>query len=217
MRGRVRFRGRHRRTPAGIPVGPADRDMLWFEVRDGSPIALRPIHPEDRAALAEGFARLSDQTRYQRFLAPMARLSEHQVRYLTEVDHVNHFAWVAGRRDRDGADHGLGVARYVRGSAAADTAEFAVVVADDAQGIGIGTVLLEALTVVAVDQGLTALEGLCFADNHVMLHMLERLGAEIATDSPGVLKTTTPLPAPISMGWRARRALRSVARRAGRR
>jgi acetyltransferase len=194
-----------------------DRDMVWFDARDGTPVALRPIHPEDKQALAEGFARLSEQTRYQRFLAPMARLTERQVQYLTEVDHVNHFAWVAGRRDTDGVDHGLGVARYVRSGPDSETAEFAVVVADDAQGLGIGTLLVEALVVVAADHGLRSLEGLCFADNHVMLHMLERLGARISTDSPGVLKTATPLPAPITLGWRARRALRSVARRAGRR
>jgi GNAT superfamily N-acetyltransferase len=211
---RTRFRGRHRRAPSGIPVGPEDADTLWFDLADGSTVLLRPIHPGDKEALAEGFQRLSEQTRYQRFLAPMARLTPRQVKYLTEIDQVNHFAWVAGRRDASGTDHGLGVARYVRVPGGAAAAEFAVVVADDAQGLGLGTLLVESLMVVAADRGLASLEGLCFAENHIMLHVLGRLGARITTDSPGVLMTTTPLPAPISLKWRVRRALRSVARRA---
>lgn len=215
-RRRVRYRGGFRRAPAGVPVGPEDRCTAWFDLADGSTVLLRPIEPGDKTALAEGFARLSERTRYQRFMAPMSRLTARQAKYLTEIDQVNHFAWVAGRRDAAGTDHGLGVTRYVRLPDAPQRAEFAVVVADDAQGIGLGRLLVEALAVVAADRGLTALEGLCFAENHAILHLLGRLGTKVSVDSPGVLKTTTPLPARISLGWRARRKLRRVARMAAR-
>lgn len=43
----------------------------------------------------------------------MARLSEKQLRYFTEVDQQNHVAWIALYPAAAGL-HGLGVARFVR-------------------------------------------------------------------------------------------------------
>ena len=60
--------------------------------------------------LRAGFERLSEESRYRRFLAPMQELSGSMLRYLTEVDHHDHEALVAV-----GADGTLvGVARSVR-------------------------------------------------------------------------------------------------------
>ena len=46
-------------------------------------MVIRPIEPDDRAALAEGFERLSAESRYRRFFAPVPHLSEHDLDYLT--------------------------------------------------------------------------------------------------------------------------------------
>lgn len=211
----ARLRSGPGRRPAGIPAGSDDHDVVWLRLRDGALVLVRPIRPEDRAALVEGFSHLSEASRYQRFLAPMARLSTRQARYLTEIDQVGHVAWVAGARVADGSDRGLGVARFVRKPDVPSTAEFAVVVAEDAHGRGIGTLLLEVIAVIAAFRGVRDLEGLCFAENHTILHMLGKLGASFTADGPGVVKAVIPLPAPVTLGRRARRALRRAARRAG--
>jgi hypothetical protein len=71
---------------------------------------VRPIRPQDAAPLRAGFERLSEQSRYRRFLSPMQELSGPMLRYLTEVDHHDHEALIAV-----GADGTIvGVARSVR-------------------------------------------------------------------------------------------------------
>jgi RimJ/RimL family protein N-acetyltransferase len=76
----------------------------------GIEVLIRPIRPEDRHLLATAFTRLTPQSRYQRFFAPVERLTESDLTYLTEVNHSRHEALVA----IDPEDGELvGVARYV--------------------------------------------------------------------------------------------------------
>ena len=84
---------------------------MTVTLRDGAQVDVRPVEPEDRAALAEGFERLSPESRYRRFFGPMPRLSDRDLDYLTRVDHHDHEALVAV--DALTGD-GIGVARYVR-------------------------------------------------------------------------------------------------------
>jgi GNAT superfamily N-acetyltransferase len=109
------------------------------ELRDGARIEIRPIRPDDRAELAAGMERLSHGSRYRRFLSPADELSEQELDYRTRVDHHDHEALVA--RDPESGE-GVGVARFVRSASDPEAAEFAVPVADDWHGRGVGTVLL---------------------------------------------------------------------------
>jgi RimJ/RimL family protein N-acetyltransferase len=148
-------------------VSPAGRVRL----RDGSSVQIRQIEPEDREALRAGFERLSDRTRYLRFQAPLPSLSEHQLAYLTDVDHHNHEALVAVDPK---SDDGVGVARFVR--VGDDVAECAIVVADDWQGRGLGTILLDRLAERAREEDITRFTALVLAENNDALRLLERLG-----------------------------------------
>jgi hypothetical protein len=56
-------------------------------LRDGTEAVVRPIRPDDKQALLDGFNRLSKQSVYRRFLTPMETLGPSQLAYLTEVDH----------------------------------------------------------------------------------------------------------------------------------
>ena len=110
-------------------------------LRDGSHVRIRQGHHTDmgggdRELLLRGFARLSPESRYRRFLAPTAELSEATVRYLTEIDHHSHEAMIA--LDEQTGER-IGVARYVRDPDQPDVAELAVTVIDDWQGKGLGT------------------------------------------------------------------------------
>jgi len=164
-------------------------------LRDGTRILIRPIRPDDKEKLVEGLERLSPESRYRRFLRPVKQLSERELRYLTEIDHINHFAWAAGYRDDEGEEHGVGVARYVRDLDDPCAAELAVVVADDFQGRGIGTLLIDALVEVAADHDIRRITGFMFAENDPMIRIFTRLGAATSPDSPGVLTASLTLPA----------------------
>jgi RimJ/RimL family protein N-acetyltransferase len=136
-------------------------------------VEIRPIEPEDKDALARGFDRLSDRSRYRRFLSPRGPLTEAELRYLTEVDHHDHEALVAVDPD---TDEGVGVARFVRSPEEPQTAELAVAVADDWQGRGVGSLLTAELAKRAREEGITCFTALALAENDAMLGLLHELG-----------------------------------------
>jgi RimJ/RimL family protein N-acetyltransferase len=136
-------------------------------------LLIRPISPEDKQLLLEGFERLSKRSRYQRFLSPQERLSERELRYFSEVDHHDHEALLAIDPDTNQA---VGVARYVSSKTDPGVAELAVAVVDDWQGQGVGSRLAGALADRARAEGITSFTALVFADNELMLKLLHDLG-----------------------------------------
>lgn len=168
-------------------------EHLEVELRDGTPVTIRPIRAGDRAGIQEGFARLSDRSRQLRFHRPVQTLSDAQLRYLTEVDQDTHVALVALPRGEDGP--GLGVARYVRLREDPSVAEAAVVVVDDWQGRGVGTLLLAALATRAVASGVRQFRNYVLAENTQMLTLFDQLGAQRTLEEPGVYRVDLTLPA----------------------
>jgi RimJ/RimL family protein N-acetyltransferase len=172
-------------------------------------VAIRPIEPGDRDAFAAAFERLSEESRYRRFLSPHDPLSEAELHYLTEVDHHDHEALVAV--DPDTGD-GVGVARYVRDLQRSDSAEIAVAVADDWQGRGVGTELLHRLADRAREEGIARFTALVLADNRPMMQLLGDLGeARVVDEGQGAVELAVDLPeralGPTLPAW-----LRSAAR-----
>jgi GNAT superfamily N-acetyltransferase len=141
--------------------------------RDGSRIRVRQIRSSDKALLQRSFERLSEESRYRRFLSPTPELSESMLSYLTEVDHHDHVAIVALD---EATGEGVGVARYVRSGERPETAEVAVTVIDDWQGRGVGTLLLDVLAARAREEGISSFTALMLASNREMIELLERLG-----------------------------------------
>ena len=184
------------RAPARLsPLYVAARSSV-VTLKDGSRVLIRPVLPTDRVVLAREFERLSPESRYRRFFGPVKVLSDSLLDYLTSIDYVNHFAWAALSADPGpfGDPQGLGVARYIRLSDPV-AAEMAVTVVDDWQGRGLGRVLLDALVLEALENGITRFEGDVLVENRPMQEMLRRTGARFRSDSPGVLRFSIDLPA----------------------
>ena len=155
-------------------------------------LLVRPICPEDKQLLREGFERLSRRSRYQRFLAPQERLSERELRYFSEVDHHDHEALLAIDPD---TNRGLGVARYVRSKTDPGVAELAVAVVDDWQGQGVGSRLVGALADRARAEAITSFTALVFADNELMLKLLRDLGqVRVVHSEQGTVELRVDLP-----------------------
>ena len=110
-----------------------------LRLRNGTEVLIRPIRADDKALLVRGMASLSPRSARLRFLAPKNHLTVAELRYLTEVDHVDHYALVAVLADDPSAMAGVG--RWVRDAEHPERAEVAVVVGDCYQGQGLGTTL----------------------------------------------------------------------------
>ena len=157
------------------------RPSRWPErvtLRDGSEVDIRPVRPTDKQLLHDGFARLSAESRYRRFLVPMPRLSERLLRYLTEIDHHDHEALGALAA---GSGEPIGIARYVRSEQDGDVAEVAVAVIDDWHGRGVATALLTRLAERAREEGIARFTATCQAGNAEALELVEDLGATRTT------------------------------------
>ncbi len=163
------------------PSEPAD-DGTTFTLGDGSRVLLRPIRTDDKQLLVDGFERLSESSRYRRFMGGIKLLAPKLLAYLTEVDGVNHFALVAIAIDEPGRP-GVGVARYVRLPDDPAAAEAAVTVADDLQRRGLGTLMLHELGAVALENGISTFRAYVLPENRPMLHIIEQMGARVTIGS----------------------------------
>ncbi len=164
---------------------------MQLVLRDGSEVIVRPIRSDDRDAIAAAFARLSEQSRYQRFMTPIGELSPSQLQYLTDVDHHDHEALVAFD---PASNNGIGVARFVR-LADGTSAEAAVTVADEWQGRGLGVGLCNLLAERAREEGVTKFTAMLLAGNDQMHDVLATLGpATVRSRSAGTVEVEVDIP-----------------------
>ncbi len=174
-------------------MNPAPLETLPTTLRDGSRVLIRPVTPEDQPLLREGFARLSEESRYRRFMRPVKELSEADLDYLTRIDYTTHMAWVA--LDPDNPDHpGLGVGRYIQLPTNPTVAEVAITVVDSHQGLGLGTILLSVITRSAVQHGIDSFVAHVLVQNAPMLKLFTELGATVTLEGAGVVAVRMPLP-----------------------
>ena len=150
---------------------------------DGTRILLRPVEPADKARLTVALGRLSDETIRRRFLAAKPRFSSGELRYLTEVDGHHHLAIVAALADDP--ETIVGVARCVRLPDAPDTAEFAIVVGDDLQGRGLGTLLARTLADAARAVGIRRFAATMLGDNVAVRRLLGTITDGLERDRVG--------------------------------
>jgi acetyltransferase len=139
-------------------------------LRDGRSVRVRPIRPEDAEREKRFFDRLSERSRYQRFMEYMRELPPKLLARFTQLDYDRELALVAIREDEF-----IAVGRYAP-NADGVTAEFALAVADDWQGKGLGHALLERLVLAARAAGYQALIGHILEANREMLELAAHLG-----------------------------------------
>ena len=161
---------------------------------NGLIVRIRPIRPADKNELQSGLKRLSRETIRKRFLAAKPRFSSSELRYLTEVDGYNHIALAAVSLE---TGHIVGVARAVRLPDQPDTAEWAILVADPLQGMGLGRRLAELIAEEAVKAGILHFNATMLPDNlavhRLLMTISERLEHDVSHD--GVREVTVGLAA----------------------
>jgi acetyltransferase len=117
---------------------------------------------------------MSEESQYRRFLTGTPRLTDAQAAYFTDVDHVDHEAYVAHSPQDE--TYIIGVVRFIRYPSAPEDAELAITVADSWHGRGLATELLRTLSERAVDVGVRRFRAEVMADNEAVLRLLRSAG-----------------------------------------
>ncbi|MEQ1614639.1 MAG: bifunctional acetate--CoA ligase family protein/GNAT family N-acetyltransferase, partial [Hyphomicrobiaceae bacterium] len=170
-------------APARRPLSIKPYPVQW-ERRDTlagvGGILLRPIRPEDEHLYAELIKRLTPNDMRMRFFINRPHWSHKLIANLTQIDYAREMAFVA---IDDGNGALLGVARLIA-DPDFQRAEYAIIVASDLKGRGLGWRLMQHLIEYARREGLAELYGDVLADNATMLRMCQELGFK-ATDVAG--------------------------------
>lgn len=148
-------------------------EQHWVEtLHDGSRVVVRPLRRGDLEADRAFIAGLSPQSRRMRFLGQAEGLPEPDLRHLLDVDGVERMAFAAFD---ESCDRMVGVSRYSR-DVDPRGCEFAVAVADEWKGIGLGTCLMRHLVDAARARGIQRMWSLDYARNTEMQELAGFLG-----------------------------------------
>jgi acetyltransferase len=165
-------------APLHLAISPYPRHMeSELNLPEVGPLRVRPIRPEDAELLQQLFLSLSPRSIYLRFFSPLKQLSADMLVRFTQIDYDRQVALVAIQES--GTDERmLGVARIIQ-CAEPWRGEFAVMVAEDWQGKGIGAYLLQRCLDMARQQGIRQVFGAVLAENTHMLSLGRKLGFSV--------------------------------------
>lgn len=153
-------------------IKPVEWTDAWH-LSDGTRVVLRPVKPQDSPLLSAMMARLSSQTKYNRYHGTVNNLTSTQLRYMSCVDQQRHVAFVLTTH-QNGEEHIIADARYVVDEDANnESAEFAIMVEDHWQRFGLAKHAMQALTTAASNNGLRWLHGDVLAENCPMLALMK--------------------------------------------
>jgi RimJ/RimL family protein N-acetyltransferase len=146
-------------------------------LRDGRPVEIRALRPDDRDELVAAVGRASAQSLYRRFFAVKRGFTEEEIAFFSNVDFVNHVALVAVTEE-GGRPVIVGGGRYI--VVQPGQAEVAFAVVDQYQGQGIGAALMSHLAATARAAGLQELIADVLPDNAPMLKVFEKSGLRLS-------------------------------------
>ncbi|MFT3990516.1 MAG: GNAT family N-acetyltransferase [Luteolibacter sp.] len=148
---------------------------LSVKLRDGTPVILRPLVPEDRAALAEAFRRASSETRYQRFWTHTGEMiGGKMLDKILDQDPGLHATWAVLDPQRDFPP--IGGASWWRDQENPLEAEISAIILDEDHRRGIGTLLLAVMWLSAYRAGVRELVGHTLVENRQATNWLRECG-----------------------------------------
>jgi acetyltransferase len=155
------------------------RYVASWTMKDGTPVNIRPIRPEDEPAMVRFHETLSERSvylRYFHFMNLEQRVTHERLTRICFIDYDREMALVAERRNpATGESEILGVGRMSKIHGTSD-AEVAVLISDKFQGRGLGKELLARLLIVGADEKLTRLTADILPDNRDVMRICEKLG-----------------------------------------
>ena len=142
-------------------------------------LLFRPVRITDESLVKDFFYSLSDESLYKRFISARKDMPHERLQEFVVIDYTKEMLIVATVVTEDGEREEIVALGQYGIDEATHTAEVAFVTRDNYQNQGIGTELLDYLTVLAKRQGLLGFTAEVLRNNKPMLHLFEKMGFDI--------------------------------------
>jgi len=171
----------HLRRYEHLAIQPYPRQWVSeLSLKNGEQATVRPVLPRDSGILADFVRNMSHETRYFRFISNIEELTPRMLATMSHIDYDREMALLAVI-SRNDSDLLIGTARYID-NFDDQSCEFAVVLGDEFQGLGLASYLMRQLFLVAYDKGLNVMKGIVLAENKRMIQFCKHLGFQIQRD-----------------------------------
>ncbi|HEY5042342.1 MAG TPA: bifunctional acetate--CoA ligase family protein/GNAT family N-acetyltransferase [Verrucomicrobiae bacterium] len=156
-----------------------------WKLKNKAPVTIRPIRPEDEPLMVKFHETLSEESVYHRYFSALhleQRIAHERLTRICFNDYNREIALVAELKPaKDEEKRILGVGRLSK-IHGLNEAEFALLISDEWQNLGLGLELLKQLVEIGRVEKLDRIFGEILADNHAMRNICKKLGFKIATD-----------------------------------
>lgn len=165
---------------------PVGKGSVHIRTKRQREVLIRHMQPSDDRYLIDLFQNLSEETRRFRFFVPLSHVPRsyiaREARTLASIDVQTQAALIALTTDQE-TEQAIGVARLGIDKNDPTTAEFAIVLRDDYQREGLGTILLDLIVQVAIVRGLKKLRGISLAENDGIHYLINNLGLPVTNQT----------------------------------
>ena len=178
-------------------IRPYPAQYVWgIQLRDGTPVTIRPIRPEDEPLMVQFHGTLSERSVYLRYFCSLslsARVEHERLVRICFGSYDRGFALVAERKNSETGQHEiLGVGRF--SATHRGEAEAAVLVSDHWQGRGLGTALLTGVARVARLERFRKLTAEILRDNLATQAIFKKVGFTLrAMEDPSSISAVLEL------------------------
>jgi acetyltransferase len=162
--------------------------VATWKMKDGSPVSIRPIRPEDEPLVVKFHETLSEESVYHRYFSQIKldeRVAHERLTRICFNDYDREIALVAEQKDKKTGERrivGVGRLSKARGL---NEGEFALVISDEFHGKGLGTELLKRLVQIGRDEKLKRITAVIMVDNRQMQHVSQKVGFKVRYDKDG--------------------------------
>jgi acetyltransferase len=168
-----------------------------WTMKNGTPIKIRPIRPEDEPLVVKFHENLSEESIYSRYfhlIKLQTRVAHERLSRICFIDYDRELALVADYTDPATGEHqllGFGRLSKLHGR---DEAEFSMLIGDRFQCKGLGTELLRRLLEIGQDEKLQYITAEILSENRAMQHVCQKLGFHLeSTSEPSIMKVVYKL------------------------
>ncbi|TDO13819.1 MULTISPECIES: bifunctional acetate--CoA ligase family protein/GNAT family N-acetyltransferase [Halomonas] len=166
-------------SPARFAIMPYPEELReWVTLKNGWQVEIRPIRAEDAPLLNRFHEQLSEESIRFRYFHNKADLTQRDLSILSHINYDRQMAFIAEHRRDDGSKEMLGVVR-VWNDADNIRTEFSIIVRDDLQGLGIGSLLMKKMISYCKSVGTLEMIGKIMVDNHPMRALMKHLGFKL--------------------------------------